>query len=192
MQNHTETLGDHCRARLKMAWYYRRLLLDCANVDVARFQRLHPRVIAPLGKDAVDYVTPNVRMLLQRAWESEDPRERTWCLNLARNLYARGCMASMGFGLKTLFPGCPQGDAAIFDSALFYAQMKLAHKMQICKAQCVTRYFFREEKGQKYCCTDCRDPVRDAGQRKYWAKRGRLLRAQRIRKAKLLALKSRA
>jgi hypothetical protein len=197
MQNHTNNLAIHCRAPLKMAWYYRRLLLDWVNLGgretAEKLRRLHPRVIAPIAGQDTEYVVTNVKMLLQRAWESEDARDRTWCLNLARTLYARGCVAAaFGFGFYDLFPGMPQGDAAIFDSALFYAQTKLASKMQVCRAKCVTPYFFREDKRQRYCCTDCRDPARDAGQRKYWAMRGRLLRAERMKKQKLLALKSRA
>ena len=205
MEKRTIKLDDHCRAQPKIGWYYRRLLLDWANVGATytshgpeffahvteKLRKLHPRLIAPLAENVAEYVVANVGMLLRRTWESEDLRERTWCINLARNLYAQGCVAQMGFGMNILFPRLPQGDDAIFDSALFYAQTKLATKMQVCKANCVTPYFFREEKGQKYCSTDCSDPVRDAGQRKYWKMRGKLLRAERMRKQKALALKSR-
>lgn len=209
MQKRNDSLDDHCRAPLKIAWYYRRLLLDWVNVGenaTVTLRRLHPGVIAAISGENVEYVVTQVRMLLQRAWkESDDARRRTWFLTLARELYARGCVsAAMPFlPFYATFPGLPEGDAGKFDAALFYAQTKLAPKMQVCRAainaqfnkalnNCSTPYFFREEKGQKYCSTDCSDPVRDAGQRNYWTMRGRLLRAERMRKAKLLAHKSRS
>jgi hypothetical protein len=204
MQRRSAKIRDHCRAPLKMAWYYRRLLLDWANLGstytshgaefyshvTEELRKRHPRVVAPLAADAVEFVVANVGMLLRRAWQSKDLRERTWFLNLARNLYARGCIGFGELGMNFFFSGLPEGDDAVFDSALAYAQTNLARRMQVCKASCITPYFFREEKGQKYCSTDCSDPVRDAGQRRYWKKRGRLLRAERARK--LRALKSRA
>jgi hypothetical protein len=186
-----------------MAWYYRRLLLDWVNVDknaTATLRRLHPEVIAAIsGKETV-FVVNNVRMLLQRAWESDDVRKRTWFLTLARELYGRGCVsAAMPFlPFYATFPGLPEGKAAKFDAALSYAQSKLAPKMQVCRAaimaqtnkaarDCATPYFFREERGQKYCSTDCSDPVRDAGQRRYWEMHGKLLRAERLKNKKLPA-----
>jgi hypothetical protein len=205
MQKQTANLGDHCRAPLKMAWYYRRLLLDWANVGdkpTETLRRLHPRVIAAIAGEHSEFVVTQVRMLLQRAWDSDDARKRTWFLTLARELYARGRVATaMPFlPCYATFPGLPEGDAGKFDAALSYAQTKLAPKMQVCRAaikaqsnqaavKCAAPYFFREERGQKYCSTDCSEPVRDAGQREYWAMRGRLLRAKRLEKQKLLALK---
>jgi hypothetical protein len=202
MQKRNATLHDHRRAPLRKAWYYRRLLLDWVNVGdkaTEALRRLHPGIIAAISGEHTEFVVTQVRMLLQRAWESDGTRERIWFLTLARELYGRGCVsAAMPFlPFYATFPGLPEGDAGRFDAALSYAQTKLAPKMQVCRAaikaqfnkaaeKCATPYFFREEKGQKYCSTDCSDPVRDAGQRKYWVMRGRLLRAERLKKQKLL------
>jgi hypothetical protein len=170
--------------RLLLSWVN---LSDHANA-VERLWRLHRDQIRPIAGKHGEQIIADVKRLLRWAWHASDPRHRDWFLGLARIRYQQGCVAAANFfdaGLdfaQKTFPGPPDGAASLFDYAVFYAQTKLAQKMQCCKADCVSPYFFRRRKGQDYCCTECRDRVRDAANREWWARNGRRWRAERRKK----------
>ena len=178
---------------------WKRLLLDWANSPdpievkgaIEWLWKRHRKALQPVHGKHGEHIAADVRMLLRKAWVSPDPRRRDWFLNLARYRYAQGCMAGMGLfrnvPLEVVtggqLPAPPEGNNAFFDSAVFYTQTKLAHKMRKCKAaDCDRPFFFSRRKGQEYCSTDCRDLVRDAASLKWWREHGNAWRAARRRK----------
>lgn len=187
---------DHHLLGMKNA---RKMLRDWANLaapvneSIEWLWRHHRNVVRPIASKHGERIVSDIRQLLRLAWDATDSRSRDWFLVLARTRYAQGCVAASypsGFGLnfaEKTFPGPPEGEASAFDSALFYAQTTLAHKMQHCKANCSAPYFFRRRKGQKYCCTDCSEPALLAQRNRWWSEnRGKgsrwLLERRRNRK----------
>jgi hypothetical protein len=65
-------------------------------------------------------------------------------------------------------PGLVAPPVTPVEAALFHFQHE-AHRALHCRNRdCPAPYFFMTEKGQKFCCSECRRPARLEGQRRWW------------------------
>jgi hypothetical protein len=55
-----------------------------------------------------------------------------------------------------------------FEAAIYWAQSNQKLMLYCANPACAAPYFFRTEKGQRYCSPDCANPARKEAKLKWW------------------------
>lgn len=171
-------------------------LEDWANLeqeDIPRFLMTHTFFIPD---DLQAQVTPHVliryRNMLRKAWDTQDPFRRNWCLSLVQLPFAiwseavrRGLLRKLHDADERtidLIQGPPDKPSPV-DAALLYLEIVIADRAKHCgNANCERPYFIGEKRWQRYCSPSCARPAILAAKRKWFADVGMKKRRARARK----------
>jgi hypothetical protein len=132
-------------------------------------------------REQLELFAPIVRTTLCRIWGERDPRQRDWYFYRLRDAHRQMIRHLEGWqehnaiwdGSKTVqqlldyaLQEVPRISA--FEAAVYWLQLN-QNLMVYCEGPvCPAPYFFRTEKGQKYCSPECADPARRQAKLKWW------------------------
>jgi hypothetical protein len=133
-------------------------------------------------EEALRLFAPIVRTTLNRLWAEHDARQRDWYYYrlrdahrlMIRHLEGWDEAAIWGDGdtIKRLLDYSLQEVPALspFEATLYWAQTNQRLMLYCASPTCAAPYFFRSEKGQKFCSPECADPARREAKLRWWNK----------------------
>jgi hypothetical protein len=137
-------------------------------------------VILPVPREHLGLFAPVVRTTLCRLWGEPDARQRDWYCYRLRDAHRQmvrhleGWNADAVWGsrntIQRLMDYAMQEVPAVstFEAAIFWAQEKQPLMLRCAAPTCPTPYFFRSEKGQKFCSPECADSARREAKLRWW------------------------
>lgn len=133
-----------------------------------------------VAREELVLFAPIVRTTLCRLWREQDARQRDWYCYRLRDAHRLMVRHLEGWGESTVWGGkktvqrlldyALQDAPAIspFEAAIYWAQTNQKLMLYCGNPTCATPYFFRAEKGQKFCSPNCADPARKESKLKWW------------------------
>lgn len=134
----------------------------------------------PIPDDQLELLAPILRTTLCRMWGERDTRQRDWYCYRLRDTHRLMVRTLEGWQEDAHWGGydTPKRltDYALqdvpeispFEAAIYWAQMNQKLMLYCEGPTCSAPYFFRSEKGQKYCSPECADPARREAKLKWW------------------------
>ncbi len=170
-------------------------LEDWVNLEEHDIQRflMHHTFFMP--DEFQQWVTPHVlirhRDTLRKAWDTQSPFLRNWCLSLVRmsisiwfNAVRSGVRNLRGVDERTMdvLQEPPEKPSPIY-AALLYLEIVIADRAKHCgSADCERPYFIGEKRWQRYCSPSCARPAVLAAKRKWFEDKGQKRRARARRR----------
>ncbi|MGC2476649.1 MAG: hypothetical protein WA485_20105 [Candidatus Sulfotelmatobacter sp.] len=137
----------------------------------------HPRSIP---KEQLELFAPVIRTTLCRLWAEPDARQRDWYFYRLRDAHRQMVRHLDGWEENSLWggPDTPKRltDYALqdvpklcpFEAAIYWLQLNQKLMLRCPGPLCAAPYFFREDKGQKFCSPECADPARREAKLRWW------------------------
>ncbi|MFZ0915029.1 MAG: hypothetical protein WBQ76_13940 [Candidatus Korobacteraceae bacterium] len=154
---------------------WQRLFTYKAETEDAKWKTMQ------VPREPLELFAPIVRTTLCRLWGERDARQRDWYFYRLRDAHRQMVRHLEGWpendavwgGAKTVqrlldyaLQDVPR--LSPFEAAVYWLQIN-QKLMVYCEGPvCPAPYFFRMEKGQKYCSPECADPVRRQAKLKWW------------------------
>jgi hypothetical protein len=109
------------------------------------------------GKKAFE-ILALVAELLRMAWDSPSLRKREWYLADIEGFYHRALNRF----------GDPPAYALPLEALVYYFRRNSERALHCPNPECPAPYFFRQQKGQKFCSEECANSSRRESKRRWW------------------------
>jgi hypothetical protein len=99
----------------------------------------------------------------KRAWDAKDDRTFEWFLwkvTSEQGLVTRWVLNSDD----------PPEHVTALEAAIFYLRRNRARAVKCPNPGCAGSYFFRQQKNQRFCSTECALPTQRQSKREWWAR----------------------
>lgn len=138
------------------------------------------RVRKQVSREHLEILAPVLRTTLCRMWDEPDARQRDWYCYRLRDAHRQMVRHLEGWGADAFWGGdriiqklmdyamqevpgiCP------FEAAILWAQRNQKLMLRCASPVCPAPYFFRSEKGQKFCSPKCADIARRESKLRWW------------------------
>jgi hypothetical protein len=140
------------------------------------------RLKISVPREHLEVFAPVIRTTLCRLWGETNTRQRNWYCYRLRDAHRQmvrhleGWESDAVWGradtLRRLMDYAMQDvpDVSPFEAAILWAQSNQTLRLRCAAPMCAAPYFFRSEKGQKFCSPECADTARREAKLRWWNK----------------------
>lgn len=133
-------------------------------------------------REHLEILAPVVRTTLCRLWGEPDARQRDWYCYRLRDAHRQMVRHLEGWEdnavwgrrdtIQRLMDYAMQEvpDTSPFEAAILWAQSNQSLMLRCAAAMCPAPYFFRSEKGQRFCSPACADAAQREAKLRWWNK----------------------
>jgi hypothetical protein len=134
----------------------------------------------PIPPDDLKILAPVLRTTLCRMWSEPDSRQRDWYCYRLRDTHRQMVRNLEGWDVEVYWGSAKTVQRLVdyalqevprnspFEAAIYWAQNNQKLMLRCVNTMCAAPYFFRSEKGQKFCSQDCADSGRKKSKSRWW------------------------